>query len=280
MATAVGFFALAMLWLGLVLGMVLRDGWAVDRVRPATLAALHRTAVACGLMLAVVHGLAQLAIPSGATRVVDVLIPFTHRDDAFGVGLGVVGMELTVVVAGSVALRRVIGYHKWRMIHRLAYLAFALILGHIFVMGVGRYPALVLGPVIAIGVGTVVLGLATAGWFSHLPVRLRDVAGSRRWGKRVSVYVDTTRCVHFGFCQHEAPHLFELRENGRLEYASTVRADQIEAAIKAARACPTRAILLSKQAGRVVKAYPVLEEDDPQQAKQQTEGGNEEHVVS
>ncbi|MBT8226460.1 MAG: hypothetical protein HKP61_03590 [Dactylosporangium sp.] len=278
--TAVGFSALAMLWLGLVAGLVLRDGRAIDRIRPATLASLHRTAVSCGLTLAVVHALGQLAVPSSEVRVIDLLIPFLHERTQFGVGLGVVGLDLMFMVAGSVALRRFAGYTRWRFVHRLGYLAFALLLGHVCAVGAGTYHVAVIGPIVVIGAGTIALGLATAGWVSRLPHRVRDLLAEGRWGRRVAVHVDATRCVHFGFCQHEAPDLFELRDDGRLDHASTARANQIDAAIRAARACPTRAILLSRRAGRVVFANPGQDEDEVPSPPGGSEEGSGEHAVA
>ena len=272
-ATAVGFVSLALLWLGLVLGVVLRDGWALERIRPATLASVHQTVAACGLTLAITHALTQLAVPGGSTRFVDVLIPFTHRNHPLGAGVGVLGLELMIAIAASVLLRHKMGYHRWRIIHRFGYLAFALLLGHVFAEGLGRRPIWVLGPILALGVVTVAFGLGTAGWVSRLPRRIGDLLKIGRRGQQVTINVDATRCVHFGFCQHEAPELFEVRDDGRLEHAPTADADQVDAVIRAARACPTRAILLSRQAVRVVLADPPEEFGDPPRARRSHAAG-------
>jgi sulfoxide reductase heme-binding subunit YedZ len=262
-ATAIGYGALVMLWAGLTLGIVLRDGWAVERIRPATLAALHQTATACGLTLVIVHALTQLAVPDGPTRTVDLVIPFLHHTHPIGVGLGLLALDMMIALGGSVLLRRRLGYHKWRVLHRAGYLAFALLIGHVVVVGAARRSIVLLAVVAALGIATITVGLFTAGWVSRLPDRVGDLLSAERRRRKVSIQVDATRCVHFGFCQHEAPDLFEVREDGRLGHSPTARIDQVDAAIRAARACPTRAIVLSRRAVRVVLGEPPEGVDTP-----------------
>jgi ferredoxin/DMSO/TMAO reductase YedYZ heme-binding membrane subunit len=262
-ASAVGFASLTLLWLGLVLGVVLRDGWALERIRPATLAAVHQTVTACGLTLAVTHALTQLAIPDGPTRLIDELIPFVDRRSPFGVGMGVLGIYLLIAVASSVLLRRRLGYHRWRVIHRVGYLGFAVILCHVVTVDPGRQSMWLLAPLVLLGAVTIVVGLGTAGWVTRLPLRISDLLKIGRRKQRVTIHVDATRCVHFGFCQHEAPDVFQVRDDGRLEHSPMADGDTVDAVIRAARACPTRAILLSRHAGRVVLADPPEEMADP-----------------
>jgi sulfoxide reductase heme-binding subunit YedZ len=56
------------------------------------------------------------------------------------------------------------------------------------------------------------------------------------------VGVDPVRCGRFGFCEHEAPRVFSLRADGRLSYAASVPADQLDAVVQAMKVCPARAI--------------------------------------
>ena len=259
-ASGVGYASLALMWLGLVLGLVLRDGRALDHMRPVTLAAMHQSVTACGFSLAIVHALSQLAVPGGPTSLLDVLIPFTHRVHPVGVGFGVLAVELVIAIGVVTALRDRFGYHRWRMLHRFGYLAFSLLALHVVV--VADHRSWWLRGVILVGAAvTVGYGLWTAGWISRLPyvVAAMFAAPSRR-ARRVSIHVDNTRCTRFGFCQHEAPELFELRASGRLKYSATATADEVDAAIRAARSCPTRAIVLSRQAVRVVVAEPPSED--------------------
>jgi ferredoxin len=60
------------------------------------------------------------------------------------------------------------------------------------------------------------------------------------------VQVNPVKCAKFGFCEQEAPQLFNLREDGQLAYRSVVAEDQVEMAARAVRACPARAIAMLK----------------------------------
>lgn len=59
---------------------------------------------------------------------------------------------------------------------------------------------------------------------------------------RLDVSVDNRRCLLYGVCQHEAPETFQLRADGRLDYASAVAANEVARVLQAARLCPTQAI--------------------------------------
>jgi ferredoxin len=61
----------------------------------------------------------------------------------------------------------------------------------------------------------------------------------------VGISVNNARCHLYGFCQAEAPDLFQLTEDDRLRYIGQVSDDHVEAARAAARVCPMRAISLS-----------------------------------
>jgi len=272
LVATVGFAALALVWLGLVLGLVLRDGRALDRMRPVTLAALHQTTLACGLTLAAVHALGQFMVPGGAIRLIDLWTPLLGRSQHVGVGLGVVGLELTIALAVSSALRARIGHHRWRLLHRLSYVAFALLVAHVVVAGSDVRAWWLRIPIVVAAALTVGFGLATAGWVARLPGEVVSMLREGRTGSRVAIDVDATRCAHFGFCQHEAPELFKLREDGRLRHASRATRAQADAAVQAARACPTRAILLSRHAVRVVVAEPPRGNDPADHERHHTSG--------
>ena len=61
----------------------------------------------------------------------------------------------------------------------------------------------------------------------------------------MKVYVDMEKCQHYGQCTFEAPTVFALNDDGKLEYIGEVDdalADQVEAA---ADVCPMQAIEIS-----------------------------------
>lgn len=61
----------------------------------------------------------------------------------------------------------------------------------------------------------------------------------------MKIYVDMEKCQHYGQCTFEAPTVFALNDDGKLEYVGEVDdalADQVEAA---ADVCPMQAIEIS-----------------------------------
>jgi ferredoxin len=62
----------------------------------------------------------------------------------------------------------------------------------------------------------------------------------------VTVNVDPVRCARFGFCEHEAPDVFQIRREGRLTYRERVKVANLDPVIRAVEVCPARAIELGK----------------------------------
>jgi ferredoxin len=83
---------------------------------------------------------------------------------------------------------------------------------------------------------------------AEVPKLVAERLAARVRGRQVMVSVDPMRCVRFGFCEHEAPQIFQLRGDGRLTYRPAVPAGHVEQVIQAARVCPARAIVLSRDA--------------------------------
>ena len=100
--------------------------------------------------------------------------------------------------------------------------------------------------------GNGLLRIATTQQAASVPRRLAERVGARVRGRQVMVNVDPSRCVRFGFCEHEAPEIFQLRGDGRLTYRPTVPDRQVEQVLQAARVCPARAIVLSRAATTMV----------------------------
>jgi ferredoxin len=82
-------------------------------------------------------------------------------------------------------------------------------------------------------------------WVATSPRR-----GRGRRGPSVTVNVDPVRCARFGYCEHEAPDVFQIRREGRLTYEDRVPVDEIDPVIRAAGVCPARAITLGKMPRR------------------------------
>jgi ferredoxin len=250
-AASAGFVSYGLLWISAVWGVVLKNGWGFTRVRHATIYGIHQTVTLLGLTLGVVHALAQLAAPGGTVRLVDEFVPFTNPADPIGIGLGVIALELMVALALSVLVQRWLGYHRWRRLHVLAYLSYGLLTAHLLISGSDTGSLLV--RLAIIGSLIVLLALASATTMAGRMSPGKRAAGPAS-GSDIVVNVDPSRCVRYGFCVHEAPELFRLQTDGRLNYRASVPPELVERALRAAQACPARAIMLGRRPTSVVMA--------------------------
>jgi ferredoxin len=253
------FLSYSLLWIGALLGVVLKNGWGFTRVRHATIYGAHMMVTVVGLTLGVVHALAQLTPhagvhphpghPGGPLHLINVVIPFTYPVNPIGIGVGVIAIELFTALIVSVLLQRRLGYHRWQRLHRLGYVAYALVTAHMIISGsdMGSLPARLLA------VSTLVILLAAASATSVVNSasrRARTADGAA--GSDVALNVDPSRCVRYGFCVHEAPELFQLQTDGRLNYRAAVPPESVERALRAAQACPVRAVMLARRPTAVV----------------------------
>lgn len=248
-AATVGFLSFFLIWLAVLWGVLLRNGWALTWVRHSTLLATHTTMALLGLCLATVHAGAQLAKPANLFRLIDVLVPFTFWRDPIGVGVGVIGLHLLLAAALSVVVQRWLGYSRWRALHTVTYVAFTLIVAHILISGSDLDDPLLTGGVLGAWVVTALVWFATTpaaavlrSWL--LPGRRRLAAAPRE--PDITVDVNANRCARFGFCEHEAPEVFRMRSDGRLAYRATVPVTEAAPVVRAAEVCPARAITLGR----------------------------------
>lgn len=262
-AASVGFISYFLMWLAVMWGMFLRNGWALTWVRHSTLLATHTTVALFALTLGAVHASVQLAKPGNLFRLVDVLIPGMYWRDPIGVGVGIIGLEVMIAVAASIVFQRWLGYSRWRVLHTMTYVAFTLIVAHILISGSDSFRTPLATAVL------VSYGLTVATWFITTPIMLamrERVSGNTSVKQRtqeITVNVDAPRCARFGFCEHEAPEVFRLRSDGRLAYRASVPADEATPVIRAAEVCPARAITLSRVPTTVLTPGPSEPPDHP-----------------
>jgi sulfoxide reductase heme-binding subunit YedZ len=246
-AASVGFVSFFLLWLAVVWGIMLRNGWAQTRVKHATVYSVHMVLSLLGITLGIVHALAQLASPTGTVFLLHVLVPFSHAFDRIGIGVGVVGLEVLFALVLSILIRRRLGYSRWRAVHAFAYMAFMLVVAHVLISGTDTAPTYVWGSVLGAWLITVLLWSASTVWFATARRRVaRRVGHQGQPGGVLSVNVDAVRCGRFAFCEHEAPEVFRLRSDGRLSYRGSVAVGEAESVVRAAEVCPTRAIALTQ----------------------------------
>lgn len=253
-AATVGFTSWLLLWSALVLGLVVRNGWASTRWRHSSVEAAHMTLALLGLTLGVVHGGAQLAAPNGIVRLVDEVVPFVNPTDPVGVGAGALSLELFLAGALSVPIRKRLGQSRWRAVHTLTYAAFILLTAHVLISGSDVGPTWLWVSIVAACVVVVGLWLASTTLLSRVRTRVGRMSSSRDRAQTLMVDVDATRCQRFGFCEHEAPEVFRLQGDGRLAYRTYVPPDNVEPVIRAVEVCPARAIALRRLPTTVVTA--------------------------
>lgn len=238
-AASAGGIAFLLIWLATVSGIVLRNGWVGTTIRHSTLLSLHMVGATMGLTLGVLHGFIQLAAPVHKLRLVDLAVPFGNPYDPIGIGVGVLGTEIMLAVAISVAVQRKLGFTRWRLLHNLNHVAFMLLVGHILISGSDVGPPVVWMSVLGSWLVVVLL------WLLSTATGQGGAATRRSSGRarpEVRVDVDVQTCRRFGFCEHEAPGVFKLRSDGRLAHQAYISTEQVDDVLRAATACPVRAI--------------------------------------
>jgi len=246
-----GFLSYVILWFTVLWGMLLGRGWGMSRFKHSNLYAAHMTLALIGMTLAWSHAFGQLFTPAGPTYLIDEFVPFTNQRDPIGVGVGTIGIEIMTVLLISIPLQKRMGFGRWRALHSLSYASFTLVAGHILLAGRHVGPLYVKIPVIALWLSTVALWLGVSRWALKGKRSMTDAVTTRMRGQTPEVGVNAEKCARFGFCEQEAPQVFELREDGRLGFRSTVAAEDVEAVARAVRVCPARAIQLNRAGSRV-----------------------------
>jgi sulfoxide reductase heme-binding subunit YedZ len=261
-AATVGFISFYLLWLAVMFGLFLRNGWALTRVRHSTLQGTHQMVASLGLCLAVVHAFAQLAAPGGPVRLVDEFVPLLNTADPLGIGLGVVALELLVATALSALIQRKLGYSRWRALHGLTHAAFLVLAGHVLFAGSDSGHPLAWISVLAAVAVAVLAWIASTAWLTVVRRRLRSGSAADQREHQSEVHVDPQRCARFGFCEQAAPEVFKLRTDGRLAYRAGVSDDEIDGVIQAIEICPARAIALHRSPTSVISPPPPPEPEE------------------
>jgi len=123
--------AYALLWLSMALGLIITNKLA--RVWPGgpTAFDLHQFASLLGLAFALFHALILMGDKYINYDLAQVLVPFNSGGyKPVWVGLGQIGFYLFAIVGLSFYVRKRLGQRRWRLIHFLGFLTFALALAH------------------------------------------------------------------------------------------------------------------------------------------------------
>jgi ferredoxin len=269
-AAVVGFSSYFLLWAAVLWGLMLRNGWAGTRMRHTTIYAIHMTISLFGLSLGLVHAATQLAVPNGSVDLIDEFVPFTNGNDPIGVGIATIGTEVFVAAALAVGMQKKLGYSRFRAVHSMVYIAFMMVAGHALISGSDMEYPYAWGSVLASLVVVIALWFSTTSWAAKTKrARADQMAARQQSVESVTVNVDAMRCARFGFCEQEAPSVFQIRGDGRLSYKASVTVDELNPVVRAVEVCPARAIMLGKVPSSMLvnsRGQQQVEEVPPQQS--------------
>ncbi|KFU75656.1 hypothetical protein BB31_40290 [Amycolatopsis lurida NRRL 2430] len=231
-------------------GILTTTGWIQRTTGHQALRTGHVMLASFAIATATVHGFGMLFLDEQVLVGTQVLIPFLNGYVRHG--LGILSFEMMVAVAITAGMHRFIRYRNWLRLHQTAYIAIALGVVHSWwgAWSNGNFQVMWLAGITVLAPA---IALTTV---RFLPVSLLVKIGliadkaaavtQKQVGKSapLKISVDNQRCHRYGFCQAEAPDVFQLREDGRLAYRQNPEVTRNLDVISAARSCPMRAIQL------------------------------------
>ncbi len=188
---ATGAIALILLTLALVVGVAAIGRWRTSRWPRFAVDGLHRTSSLLAVVFLVVHIVTAVLDGFAPIGWLDAIIPFAGAYRPLWLGLGAVSFDLLVAVTVTSLLRMRIGYHEWRAVHWLAYLAWPIAVVH----GFGTGSDAQLTWMMAINVGCIaavliaVVARALIGWPEHRRLRLGALVGAAAFALGLVVWL-------------------------------------------------------------------------------------------
>jgi ferredoxin len=235
-------------------GVLTATGWVRRVTGHQALRSGHMMLASFTLATGLVHAVAFQLLDNQVLTISQTLIPFL-AGGYLRWGLGVLSLELMIAIAITAGMHRLFRYRNWLRFHQLAYLAVASGGIHAWLgsMANGDFATLWLGAI------TVAAPAVTLTALRFIPPRVFVNLGLLDNGSLESLAkidkhaplelsVDNMRCHRFGFCQSEAPTVFKLLEDGRLQYKHHPDVEDNADIRSAARACPMQAIQVRAEA--------------------------------
>lgn len=130
LARACGLASYASLAIALLTGIALRTAVLDWLGNNRALRSLHEFTTVLWIPLGILHVVALLLDHTARVTPIDVVIPFLAPYGTLAIGLGTLSLDLLVLVTLTSWLKRRINPAAWRWLHRLAYIAFALVFVH------------------------------------------------------------------------------------------------------------------------------------------------------
>jgi predicted ferric reductase len=164
MARVAGLSSYASLAVAVVTGIALRTAVLDWLGSNRAVRSLHEYTTVLWIPLAALHVGALLLDATARIGLVDVVVPFHSSYGTLGIGLGALSLDLLVVVTVAAFLRRRMNRWAWTWLHRLAYVAFALIFVHAVLTGTDFSDPLVSALTWGAAAALAALGLVRAIW--------------------------------------------------------------------------------------------------------------------
>jgi DMSO/TMAO reductase YedYZ heme-binding membrane subunit/ferredoxin len=263
-AAFAGFAAYALMVGTIVWGILITTGAVRRSIRRETLYGGHMTMAVAALAFILVHIVGNVLRPAANLTIWHATVPFLQPSTAITVG--VVSAELAVVTSVSVWFQRRLGYRTWQRLHWLGYPAYGLAIAHTIMAGSDvRQPLIAIFLGVTMAMVVVLAALRLLGSTSTFRDRLVPVQSTMdpsggplsifldrsdslpESGLHIRVDVNYNHCQRYAICEQEAPEVFRMRADGRLEYQVSPDAEQRDAVRQAARLCPMQAISVDEE---------------------------------
>jgi DMSO/TMAO reductase YedYZ heme-binding membrane subunit len=127
-AHVAGYSAYALMFGTVVWGMLTTSGTVRRSVRRQTIYGTHMVMSIMALSFTALHAMSHLFKKTNPMSPLRELVPFMSE---FHVTLGVIAFELMILAAVSVWIQRRLSYHRWHVLHRIAYPAYILVIAHV-----------------------------------------------------------------------------------------------------------------------------------------------------
>jgi predicted ferric reductase len=164
LARVAGLSSYAALAVALVTGIALRTAVLDWLGSNRALRALHEYTTVLWIPLAGLHLLSLLLDTTARIGLLDLVVPFHSTYGTLAIGLGALSVDVLLLVTVTAFLKRRMNKDVWLWLHRLAYVAFALIFLHAVLSGTDFSDPIVSAITWAAAAMLLLLALARAIW--------------------------------------------------------------------------------------------------------------------
>jgi methionine sulfoxide reductase heme-binding subunit len=159
-----GLGSYAALAVALVTGIALRTAVLDWLGSNRALRSLHEYTTVLWIPLAVLHLASLLLDKTSRIAVIDLVLPFHSTYGTLAIGLGTLAVDVLLVVTVTAYLKRRMPGELWKWLHRLSYVAFALIFLHAVLSGTDFSDPIVSAITWSTAAMLLALGLSRAFW--------------------------------------------------------------------------------------------------------------------